>query len=452
MSPSGWPRLRFCESPDLASATRLDLHNAGVHYNGDVVTLADGFSLGVPAVSSPPGARVQVLTDRTTTRLPLLVVGTKRVATRSLNLVMRELLRPTNWLEVQIAPELEPRWLRTMATVPEPLSLEHVYSRPDREDRWTTSVSLAAGPLALGPEELLGEWTVTNHPSSGVHPMRVELPEVEGEAPAPIELTIAKAAAGGMFGPAVGCARVPAVVSSAPGSWGAAVGSAVTDASMVAGTYRQTTGALASWTTVATWTPTGVPADYRRWLAMLRVDGSADAGALRLRWKVQAAGVASAVYSAPVTVRPSTQARWVRTGEVPVPMLDLSGLSIDAATTLTLEVQRITAGGELRFDAPLLLVPAGPDADLLALSPDAITSAVTVRIDGTDRRVGMAAGTAPTRTPGVAGGWPHVTPGQDNHLLILQSLDPAAGSGAGDSIASTTTVRATYRPRYVWGV
>lgn len=451
MSASGWPRLRFCEAPDVNSATRMDLHNAGVHYNGDAVTLAEGFSLGVPGVASEPGARVQVLGDRTTTRLPLLVAGTKKAAVRTLNLVMRELLRPTNWLEVQFAPELDPRWLRTYASVPEALSLDQVTNRADREDRWTTTLPLAAAALAVGPEELLGEWTVTNHPTTGDNPMRVVLPEVDGEASAPLLVKITKAATGGLLGPAVGCARVPADVTAAPGSWGAAVGSAVTDASMVAGAYRQTAGALTDWTAVATWTPDDLPGgDHTRWVAALRVAGSTSAGALRLRWRVQAAGSSSVVYSAPVVLDVVAAARWVRTGEVPCPMLALDGLATSTATTLTLEVQRITSGGELRFDGPLMLLPAGPDADLLLASPDAITTAgVTVLVDGEGRRVGMAVGTAAARTPGVAGGWPHVIPGQDNHLTIMQSLDPVAG---GDSITSTAVVTVSYRPQYVWGV
>ena len=78
---AGWPRLRFCEAPDVDSATRLDLHRAGVFYNGDAATLADGFSLGMPSVSSPAGARVQVLGDRTSMRIPLGVHGTKPAAT-----------------------------------------------------------------------------------------------------------------------------------------------------------------------------------------------------------------------------------------------------------------------------------------------------------------------------------------------------------------------------------
>lgn len=450
---SGWPRLRFCEAPDVDSVTRLDLHNAGIEFNGETRTLADGFSYGVPSVSSPAGARVQVLGPRTS-RLPLRVAGTKPAALAKLNAVVRELLRPTNWLEVQLAAEAEPRWLRTWATVPEPVDLSLVWDDPDRTDHWTAALPIAGDPLWIGPEQDLGDWTITNNPSSGAQPMRVVLPEIDGEAAAPLLVKATKSAAGGMFGPAVGVARSEPVVAAAPDSWGAAVAAPVTDATYLAGAYRQTTGGLADWTAVGTWTP-DVPdgVDYTRWVAALRVSGTTSQGAFRLRWRVQAAGISSVVYSQPVVVDVEQQPRWVTAGDVPCPMLDLTGLGVTADTTLTLEVERITSGGELRFDGTLMLIPGGPDADLLMLSPDPISTAgVMFLVDADLRRAGMAVGIAPARTPGVAGGWPYVVPGQDNVLTFWQSLDPTIGSGIVDSITSTAAVSVSYRPRYVWGV
>ena len=59
---------------------------------------------------------------------------------------------------------------------------------------------------------------------------------------------------------------------------------------------------------------------------------------------------------------------------------------------------------------------------------------------------------APTRSPGVAGGWPYLSPTRENHLWVAQTLDPTFATGVHDSHTSTSEVTVTYRPRYLWGV
>ena len=441
-----WPSMRFCEGPSVDSATRYDLNANGIGYDSRLIKA--GFLLGMPTLSGEPGGRGRVWSDRVLD-LPLEIVGIKGHALPRLERVARELMRPENWLEWQLSQDAAPRWFRTYSAPPSALSLDQVHRDPYRRDVWTTTLSAPADPFAVGEPVELGPFTVTNHPTSGT-PMRLVLPAAEGETHAPATVRVAKATSGPMLGPAAAVAPTePATLIAS--SWGAGAGGQVSDSGYVAGAYRPTTGTLDDWTTVATFAPAGLP--YGRWRNLLRLAGSSDTGSVMLRWRVSATGVSSRVHSTPVVVPVRQQQRWVDTGEVPWPLVDGTALGVTSATVLTLEAKRVQTGGELRLDDALTMLPAGPDTTLLRVSPDAVTGASSlVLIDGAARQVAMAAAGAPIRTPGTAGGWPYLSPHDENHLWVAQNLDPTTLSGTHDQIGSTTEVTVTYRPRYLWGV
>ncbi|WP_232676669.1 hypothetical protein [Nocardioides sp. R-C-SC26] len=453
---AGFPQIRFCEAPERGAATRLNLGRAGISWNGGTKVLR-GARLGMPSLSGEAGSRSRYWTERTL-ELPLRVLGSKADAINALGLVARELVRESNWLEVWLDEQTGPRWFRTYAAAPEQLDLTHVVRDPDYDDIWTTTLRCPADPFALGEEQPLGSWTVTNHPSAGANPLRVTLPNVLGEVPASVRVKVAKSGsgsgAGGMLGPAVISSRVAPVVVGSP-SWGGAVGGTTSDASMVAGSRRTTSGALAAWTAAASWTPPSLAADVARWTPLIRIAGSADGGAFWARWRIQS-GAGSARYTEGKVVHVRSQARWLHLGDVSRPGMDVedaADLGASGATTVTLEVRRATSGGELWLDGVMVLAPAGTDGDLLSLSPDAVgTGAVAVVVDGRHRRAALAAGTSPARSPGVSGRWPMVHPGEDNVLTVLQNLNPTLTPGYTDSITSTATVTATTRGLYLWGV
>lgn len=441
-----WPSMRFCDAPSRNAETRFDLNANGIGYSATL--MKDGFALGMPVLSGEPGGRGRVWSGRSLS-LPLEVVGAKSDVRRRLERVARELMRAENWLEWQLDADSAPRWFRTYAAAPSPLSLTQVYTRRG-VDVWGTTLSAPADPFAVGEPITLGPFTVTNAPDAGTYPMLLDLGDVEGEAPAPATVVISKSTSGPMLGPAVAVTSTPATTFT-PDSWGSAVAAAVTDANFIGGSYRPTTGTIDDWTTVAAFTPTDLT--YGRWSTLLRVSGSSDAGSIALRWKVSATGVASQVYSTPVVVPVHQQRRWVTAGEVPWPLVDGTALGVTGTTVLTLQAKRIQSGGELRFDNRLTMLSAAPESSLLRLEPDAVSGASSaVLIDAEARRVAAAVGGAPTRAPGVAGGWPHLSPTRENHLWVAQNLDPTFSTGVHDAHTSTSEVTITYRPRYLWGV
>lgn len=441
-----WPSMRFCAGPSVDSETRYDLNANGIGCQTNL--LHEGFGLGMPALSGEAGGRGRVWSDRTLS-LPLEVEGGKGEAFVRLERVARELMRDENWLEWQLDADSAPRWFHIYATAPAPLSLSEVYT--EREvNAWGTTLSAAADPFAVGAEVTVGPFTVTNSPAAGTNPMQVTLDAVEGEAPAPATVLVAKGSTGAMLGPAVAVAPTEAGVFTA-GSWGGGVGTAVTDTGYLAGSYRPTTGALADWATVATFTPADLA--FGRWRTLLRLAASSNAGSISLRWKVSASGVASQVYSTPVVIPCRQQRRWVSAGEVPWPLIDGTPLGVTGTTVLTLEAKRIQAGGELWLDNRLIMLSADPGATLLRTEPDAVFGASSaVLVDAENRQVAASVAGAPVRAPAAAGGWPYLSPRNDNVLWLAQNLDPTFSTGVHDDPASTTTVTVTYQPRYLWGV
>ncbi|MDP9820378.1 hypothetical protein [Nocardioides massiliensis] len=436
-----WPRFQFTAGPSADAEVRLDLNAEGIEL-ADSRVLVDGFGFGMPELDGEPGARGRAWGVRTQS-LPWKVTGSKAAALALLGLLARELTRQENWLRVQLSPSTEPRWLHTYAASADQVSLNQVYWDAE-SDTWRTTLSVPADPFALGPRVDMDPVTVTNSPIAGTHPMQVKLPPVLGEVPAPALVVVEKAAAGGMLGPLVAVTNEAATVHAA-GSWGPAVGSAVTAAGYLAGSYRPTSGGLADWAVVGTWEPGVLPQGRRR--ALLRVGATPGAGAVLLR------AVVGGLAMPPVLVQCTDQVRWVDLGSLPYPMPDDDGLGAAPAVPVVIAARRARPGGELRLDDRLLLVDGAWDADLLKLTArDGGTGPTRLAVNADARRARAVIADAAVPPPAASGGWPHLHPGRDNHLLVAQNVDPLGLAGRNDDAASTTTVRVSYQPRYLWGV
>lgn len=436
-----WPRFQFTTGPSDDAAVRLDLNAEGIQM-ADSRVLVDGFGLGMPELDGEPGARGRAWGPRTAA-LPWKVTGSKQAAIAVLGLLARELAREENWLRTQLSPQSAPRWLRTYAASAEQVSLDQVYWDAE-SDTWRTTLSVPADPFALGPRVDLDPVTITNSPLTGAHPMQLELPPVLGEVPAPALVVLEKTAAGGMLGPLVAVTDQATTVHAAS-SWGPAVGAAVTAAGYLAGSYRPTTGDLAEWTVVGTWEPGVLPQGRRR--VLVRVGATAGAGAVLLR------AVVGGLVIPPVLVQCTDQVRWVDLGSLPYPMPDDDGLGAAPAVPVVIAARRARPGGELRLDNRLMLIDGAWDADLLKLTArDGGTGPVRVAVNADARRARAVIADAAVPPPAAAGGWPHLHPGRANHLLVAQNVDPLPLAGRHDDAASTTTVRVSYQPRYLWGV
>lgn len=119
-----FPLVKFVDSPKPTAAVRFDFNvessDAPRRVGGE------GFTLGVPTLEGDPDA-VEVSYGWRELLVPHRVNGSKQSALAVLSTLSRELLRPTNWLLVQLDALTAPVWFKTYRTAPAALSLDRVY-------------------------------------------------------------------------------------------------------------------------------------------------------------------------------------------------------------------------------------------------------------------------------------------------------------------------------------
>ena len=435
-----YPRIQFVDAPNVGATVIADLNEVATV---DVEALHEGFTLGVPDLRGEAGRRGRSWGKRRL-QVPLHVTGPRDAALAAHRRLARVATRD-GWLLYQLDAVTPPVWFRTYATQPTPVEFEEVYVGRRTKDVWAFTLPLDADPFGVGAEVTLGPYTVQNTPTSGG--MKVTIPAIGGDLPAPARVEINRT--GGLIhGPAVGVAPVAPGVFTAT-SWDAAVGAAVSNTGFIAGSYRQTTGTLTGgWSPVAVFNPTGLRAG--RWRTLLRVSGSATPGAFALRWGILGA---SGALSDPAVVDVTTQTRWVDLGTIPWPIVDASDLGVAHQSELWLLAQRMEAGGELRFDNQLLMLPVGDDSTLLAAAVSDVNTANTrVLVDATDRQALAVTSAGALPAPRARGGWPLLHPSRDNVMTIFQNLDPTPTPPRDDAHTASASVTVKYRPQYLWGV
>lgn len=146
---------------------------------------------------------------------------------------------------------------------------------------------------------------------------------------------------------------------------------------------------------------------------------------------------------------------WADLGLLPVPagadpVVDSTGVELPVAPqTLLLAASRTSGSGSLDWDV-LLFVPAD---DRLAVVDWPIDTALTSIVLDAARTMAYGVGASgEVRTTGavpIMGGLPMVSPGVANRLVWLQDTGTRASSAA-PTIGNSTTITASYHPRYLY--
>lgn len=435
-----YPSVQFVASPDAGAAVLVDCNVDGPDVS--VRTLHDGFSLGMASLAGDAGARGRSWGLRQGVSIPLQVEGSRAAALAALRPIARAATRD-GWVRVQLDAASAPVWHRVHASEPDPLDWELIFD--DRPvDRWGLKLPMVADAFGVGERIVLWSGSLTNTPVGAA--WEKLLPPVVGEMPAPAEVKVSRSS--WMLGTSVARSSIAQILATGA-SWSGSVAATADAAYLSTGGRRQTNaGSFTTWGDVVTYTPAGSAGGKQ---SLIRVSGSANAGAFALRWKIASGG--STLYTDPVVVSCATMLRWVTLGRVPFPLSDPNPLGGGTATTYTLQAKRVAAGGELRFDDRLVLLAVDEPATLLRTQPDDVGAvATTVLAHSEDRQAYMLGGTNLARTPDFSGGWPLLWPGEDNRLVVLQNLDPRLVATRDDSITATATVEVAYRPRYLWGI
>ena len=178
-----YPLVQLVDQPDLAATVRFD-------FNGDDLRWPDhdSFDLGSPPLLGDPDGVGSEYGLRALAFRLMIRGGSHAVALALQAQLARELQRNENWLLFQLSPTAAPVWFKVYRSSPGAVSLAEVDVDDETGSTWQIGVSLVADPFAYGERVILGPYTVTNSPSVGVNPMRVTLPDIKGDAPAPLDI------------------------------------------------------------------------------------------------------------------------------------------------------------------------------------------------------------------------------------------------------------------------
>lgn len=478
-----YPIVRFVEKPEQGAVELFDF-NDGHGFNADAETgpLAEGWSIGTPQIEgSPDGVGVEYgLRELSFT---LRIKGSRFEALRVQSLLARQVLRSRNWLLFQLDDRSAPVWFRTYNSQPGDLSFDRVYLDRPGSDTWQVGVTLWADPFALGERITLPAVTISNDPAAATNPVSVVLPEIIGDAPAPLRLSADFSASKNQYDILWSVAPVPDDYP-APIVWQLGEGdgwtvepnvSTVANLVFSGGSCRAVAFAGSTADTMSTRlygsAPAAVPPG--RYKVMLRVARSDNISQFAFRFGDS--GLFGQTYdgspTAVMTRSPHDgsvrHATWVDLGvhSFPAHLTDINLPTLNFVPDVALAVQR-TAGtdGTANLDAFLLIpidvkgvdgeartlvseFPAwGPQSDDAASHWDGDLEQF-VRLNGFGV---LDSGTQPLNR----GQYPRALPGVKNVLHLLTQVRPGDGEldtvSNADAISTTTTLTMSYHPRRLW--
>lgn len=462
--------VKFVDSIASSPTTRLDLNT------GSVWT-----TLSTSRFDPPPIRRALVesmLADGATpaanaygNRVITLVLDlpksyTEDQAAAQLQTLMRELDRPNNTLRVEWGTNTA-TFFRTFRTPAEQLDFDPVHKQ--------VTVPILAEPFGYGVEETLAPVTVNNNPAAGSNGMFLDITSPKGDVETPLYLTV-----GGTIG-VTGrlqsgiSVRRRGTPSSTPFFLQAEAMTQGTNTTTQANSasfsgsgnnYSRCTFGTASMQTrlsIAAF-PTSPSVNARgtyRVFARVRQNTAADVIDVRLLWGSVTTQVTNSTVRLPVDTGPSAPTiKYVDLGlvQMPVgydPVYDgLSGVELSVeGLYLAFQAQRVSGTGTLDIDL-LLFMPAD-DRLMFVKWPEVQNSPsdVFVAVGGSRPAVyclNASGQLVSTQSVEIVGGGPMITPGVTNRIFYARDLGTGTAlTGAGDSITATTTVTASYFPRYL---
>lgn len=491
-----YPAVMFVDAPSLTANVRFDCNSDFGPATCRVEH--EGFTLGAPTILGDPDAVRAALGFRTP-QLPLQIRGPKAAAFDVRTALSRELLRPTNWLQVQLDDLSDVFWLKTYRGEYGALDLQFVRQDSDT-DVWRLPVSVDAEALFYDQEVTLGPFAVTQTPD-GSYPMRIVLPEIEGDAPTPLRVTITpdSTAGGGAAAESawlIGCiagktSMSDLVVDIGTGDGftagtGTAAGTA--NAFYFGGTRRVVTltAAEAATTQRLSGSLPDLPLGRYKVLMRYEADGSTTVDknyVFGLRTAATGSGPFSSTPTTQVTVRAGVgtalvRRGWVDLGDITIPTgvpaphevpIGQPAPAAGAPTSFSLTIGLADlSAGTVRIDAFKFIPVSGPTVTqtslLTATFPSSYwpqyVSAGTLTFAGTfdaDSETfwcvvsGSVNGLVPS-LPQMKGVFPVADPASDQNLLLVMAADLGDNVG-GDTAAAITSLNAlasiavAYSPR-----
>ncbi|GAA1909418.1 hypothetical protein GCM10009737_08360 [Nocardioides lentus] len=503
-----WPRVRFVDAPRPDARVRFDFYDTDPDGDVDgggervVTSVADeGWSLGVPSLVGDPDGIGAVYGTRELA-FTLAVEGPRTLAVAKQSELAREILRRRNWLLFQLDADTAPVWFHTYRSQPGELSFSEVYvDDPTGTDLWQITVSVDAEPFAFGERRTEQPIIVGNDPATGG--CRVLLPPVHGDAPAPARVSVRAFGVDGAGVSGMGGSRwlLGTVAHTDETAWtprgpimllpGGDRFAATSDGARVTGS-RYAGGSGITWPAPGAepagdadlWralTSPAVTLPVGQWRVLARVvrEAAGTTGTVRARLAVPGSTRYSdtdTVAITPVATRGADFATWTDLGVVSLPAgldpLDGGDAVADLPDTIPVTVvvggSRTGGSSRLTVDALMLCPVDGPGVADSVGSVTGVSTLVTVFADAGPGDEGATVWDSDDETawrtgpagfldgvPGPhLGGFPHLHPGVDNTLVVLQQVvDGPPGHNwvlATDRLTASTEVTVSYHPRWLW--
>jgi hypothetical protein len=421
--------------------------------------LADG---GTPT-SSAYDNRVCLL------KLGIMDAGKFRAAdpaATAIQLLMRELDRPSNFLRYQ-AGTSAPVFFRTYRSGPDTVDFDPI----TRE----VTVSLLAEPFAYGLKESLSPVTVTANPAAGANGMFFDVTSPKGDVETLLNIAITNGTVGlGATGRVRSglAVRRRGTVANTPLFLQAEAMTQGTDTTTQANSAsfsgsgnnysRCTFGTPSGQQRLSAnpW-PSGSSGDYRgtyRVFLRCRQNTGTDSIDVQLQYGTSAAIISNDI----VRVPGDTNIKYLDLGLIQFPsgydpVTDsLSGVELAVqGTFLAIYVRRNSGTGT--FDMDLLLFMPADDRSEYIKWPEVQAFSTDIFVaEGGPRPAAYCLDTTgyirTTQTIEISGGGMMITPGRTNRVFFARDLGTGtAATGSGDSITATSVLTASYYPRYLGG-
>ena len=468
-----YPIVQLVSVPESGATVRFDFNNAGAWSDTQTWPLHDGFTIGPPQLQGDPGNYGNQYGPRSL-EFNLIVSGTFADAARISSRLALELGWRRNWLLFQLSPFSTPVWFHTYRTTPGALDFSRLLGTSDAQEAcFGIGVSMAADPFACGERIVLDTYTIKNdmRASSG-NALSVVLPEILGDAPAPLRLEMTAEETHDIPSPMISVTPVPdgfilPILPCGTGDVVTAIGDTEDPPSSISRSIPF--GVTENLASRAYFALDGFrPGRYQAFLRVGRGVGSSASYTFQARVASRSANPLQTLER--VNVDGPAYKQYVDLGTISLP----TGLQDwDAAalghTFLNLFVGR-TSGSSALTVFGLVLVPVELFEDepglRLTVFPDELPASPSVlRVDGDGGYVqaylGSGALTAIVNPAWMTGQFPQVVPGRANLLTLLrQTSTDARPDGLlgdqrdtlnnADSTSMQTTLTVSYQPRFLY--
>lgn len=453
------PTIQLVDAPDRNATVLYDLHVDPEQF------VSGSATWGQPTWTAAPGS-VGGRDEYRQVQLTHYFDGSRADAFNQLNRLAQVLLRSECYLLVQQSRNSAPRWFHVWRSNPADLSSDNVYLSDGGGKMvglYAINLTLQADPYLFGELEKIPTISINNDPAAGSNALQFELPEIHGDAPAPLMASVSGSTS---IQPGISMLTVAPVPDGVGTSFvpigtgdgctaGTDCSAPISDAAFSGGSYRQVTFATSNGLVqrLQGALPTLQPGLYR--VLMRATLGLGNAGVqLNLGRSSAVPDTVGPQISYAVGTSAMDKTCWIDLGEYSWP--SQHDQTKPAGTLAGFWSLFLSGTAAVNLDA-LAFVPSQMSS-VLEYAPETACkfgpvvfggSAGAVLLDGESQWItGQPIGNGVA--PGVAGSFPVVTPAQTNLLTYFSQLGSTEFVTASDSIATVTDLDLSYHPRYLW--